>query len=127
MIAAAGEIKSIDVSGCGMDGLYLPTPIIARLPYLQELHCIAKSEVKKSKLRLRLLRFAAAASNPSRSSFSSQSKRTLSVLQFQLQACWTLQVPLLHLPSLASSKLYGMAPMRGRRTQHPWRSSCGCR
>ena len=52
MIDVAGDIKSIDVSECGLDGPCLPTPIIARLPHLQELHCIAQSEVKDSKLLL---------------------------------------------------------------------------
>ncbi len=52
MIAFAGDIKSIDLRECGTDEPCLHTPIIARLPYLQEIHCIAESELKDSKLRL---------------------------------------------------------------------------
>jgi serine/threonine protein kinase len=49
---AAGDIKSINISECGLIDWYLPVPIIARLPYLQELHCLTESEVKYSKLLL---------------------------------------------------------------------------
>ena len=51
LIAAAGDIKSINISECGLDWC-LPAPIIARLPHLQELHCMTESEVKDSKLLL---------------------------------------------------------------------------
>ena len=52
LIAAAGDIKSINISECGLVDWCLHAPIIARLPHLQELHCIAESEVKDSKLLL---------------------------------------------------------------------------
>jgi hypothetical protein len=52
LIAAAGDIKSINISECGLVDWFLPAPIIARLPHLQELHCVAESEVKDSKLLL---------------------------------------------------------------------------
>ena len=52
LIAAAGDIKSINISECGLVDWCLPAPIIARLPHLQELHCMTESEVKDSKLQL---------------------------------------------------------------------------
>ncbi len=50
VIAAAGEIKSIDLSDCGLNKWFLPAPIVARLPHLQELIVIDTS--KDSSLRL---------------------------------------------------------------------------
>ncbi len=52
LIAAAGDVKSINISECGLVDWCLPAPIVARLPHLQELHCMTESEVKKSKLQL---------------------------------------------------------------------------
>ena len=49
VIAAAGDIKSLDVSDCGLDW-FLPAPLVARFPLLQELRGIDTS--KTSKLRL---------------------------------------------------------------------------
>ena len=48
--AAAGDIKSLDVSNCGLDKWFLPAPIVARLSLLQELCCMDTST--DSKLRL---------------------------------------------------------------------------
>jgi hypothetical protein len=48
--AAAGDIKSLDVSDCGLDKWFLPAPLVGRLSLLQELRCIDTS--KDSKLRL---------------------------------------------------------------------------
>ena len=50
VIAAAGDIKSLDVSDCGLNKWFLPVPLVARLPLLQELRGIDTS--KTSKLRL---------------------------------------------------------------------------
>ena len=45
MIVAAENFKSLDVSDCGLDW-FLPVPLVARLPLLQELRCIDTSTLR---------------------------------------------------------------------------------
>ena len=51
LIATAGDIKHLDISMCGIEGM-LSASIIERLPQLQQLQCVADCEVRSSKLKL---------------------------------------------------------------------------